>query len=303
MRNQYSIVNSNRWRTLSGAAFSSALSAAFLSVFLSLSACAPLATVSAGSAAAIPPSAVPTSPVVSVPSGPPRSLLYVGNSFMYYNNSLHGHVGLLARASAQKDQATHRAVSVTISGSGLDWHDVGSYFRPNALGRYSFVGDNEVKFNPPGRVFDAVLLMDCSQCPVHPQLRPIFFEFAKKHADTVKANGAAPMFFMTWAYADKPDMTQSLAAAYTEAGRQNNAKVIPAGLAFANSIAIKPELNLYVADKRHPSLAGTYLAAAVVLAAIYQVSPVGNSYTAGLDAPTARHLQEVAWETVQNYKQ
>ena len=232
---------------------------------------------------------------------PPRSLLYVGNSFMYYNNSLHGHVGLLARAASEKDRAAHRSVSITISGSGMDWHDVGSYFRPNAVGRYSFVGDNEVRFNPPGRTFDAAILMDCSQCPVHPTLRPIFFEYAKRHSDTVRTNGAEPIFLMTWAYADKPEMTQGLADAYTEAGRLNNVHVIPAGLAFARSIASRPELNLYVADKRHPSLAGTYLAACVTLASVFSVSPVGNTYTGGLDAATARHLQQTAWDTVQSY--
>jgi hypothetical protein len=266
---------------------------------LTLGACAPMATTpsaAAGSGAA--------TAVVARMAGtaaPPRSLLYVGNSFMYYNNSLHGHVSLLARAAADKDRAAHRAVSITISGSGMDWHDVGSYFRPNAVGRYSFVGDNEVRFNPPGRAFDAVVLMDCSQCPVHPTLRPIFFEYTKRHSDTVRANGAEPIFFMTWAYADKPEMTQGLADAYNEAGRLNDAHVIPAGLAFARSIAVKPDLNLYVPDKRHPSLAGTYLAACVFLGSVFGVSPVGNGYTAGLDAATASHLQRVAWETVQSY--
>jgi hypothetical protein len=233
---------------------------------------------------------------------PPRVVMYVGNSFMYYNNGLSGHVGLLARASAEKERAAHRSVMLTISGSGMDWHDVGSYFRPNAVGRYSFTADNEVRFNPPGRVFDAAILMDCSQCPVHPTLRPIFFEFAKKHSDTVRANGAEPVFLMTWAYADKPEMTQGLAEAYGEAGRQNNAHIIPAGLAFARSIASRPALDLYVADKRHPSLAGTYLAACTVLASLHGVNPIGNSYTAGLDAGTARHLQEMAWETVKAYR-
>ena len=234
-------------------------------------------------------------------ANPPRSTLYVGNSFMYYNNSLHGHVSQLARASVNAKQAAHRSTSLTISGSGLDWHDVGNYLRPDAIGRYSFVGDNEVRFNPPGRQFDSVLMMDCSQCPVHPTLRPIFFEFAKKHSATVRAQGIQPMLLMTWAYADKPDMTQGLADAYTEAGRLNDAHVVPAGLAFARSIAQRPQLNLYVPDKRHPSLAGTYLTACTILASVYGVSPVGNAYTAGLEPDTARHLQQVAWETVQSY--
>ena len=236
-------------------------------------------------------------------ANPPRSTLYVGNSFMYYNNSLHGHVQQLARASANSAQAAHRSTSLTISGSGIDWHDVGAYLRPDGIGRYSFVGDNEVRFNPPGRQFDSVLMMDCSQCPVHPTLRPIFFEYARKHSATVRAQGVEPMLLMTWAYADKPEMTQGLADAYTEAGRLNDAHVVPAGLAFARSIELRPQLNLYVPDKRHPSLAGTYLTACTILASVYGVSPVGNAYVAELDADVARHLQQVAWETVRAYHQ
>jgi hypothetical protein len=267
----------------------SRLSLAALAVTLVLSGCAQLSP-----------------PTVARKAGtatPPKAVMYVGNSFMYYNNSLHGHVGNLARASANKDKAAHRAVSITISGSGMDWHDVASYFRPNAVGKYSFLPNNDVAFNPPGKIFDAAILMDCSQCPVHPTLRPVFFEYSKKHSDTVRANGAEPVFLMTWAYKDKPEMTKSLADAYTEAGRQNNAHVIPAGLAFARSMEQKPDLNLYVPDLRHPSMAGTYLTACVVLASLHGVSPVGNTYTAGLDAATARHLQETAWATVQAYKQ
>ena len=131
----------------------------------------------------------------------------------------------------------------------------------------------------------------------------MFPDYAKKNSDIVRAHGARPVFFMSWAYADKPEMTAQLAEAYTVAGNDNNALVIPAGLAFARAIAKQPELNLYVADKRHPSLAGTYLASCVVFAALTGRSPVGNPYVAGIDAPTAKFLQTVAWETVQEYYQ
>jgi hypothetical protein len=77
--------------------------------------------------------------------------------------------------------------------------------------------------------------------------------------------------------------------------------VIPAGLAFAKSIALRPDLNLYVPDKRHPSLMGTYLAANVVYASLFKKSPVGNGYIAGLDPAVAKHLQTVAWDTVKAF--
>jgi hypothetical protein len=235
---------------------------------------------------------------VATPSSPPKALLWVGNSFFYYNNSMHGHVAQLTRGDKS---ITHRGVSVTISGSGIDWHDVASYLGPDRIGKYSFVGDNEIRFNPPGPQFDAVMFMDCSQCPIHPQLKPVFHAYAKKHSDTIRANGARPVLFMSWAYKDKPEMTAQLAEQYTIAGKTNDAQVVPAGLAFAKSVARRPALDLYVADKRHPSLAGTYLAACTVYASLLGKSPVGNAYTAGLPADVAAHLQQVAWETAQEY--
>ena len=230
-----------------------------------------------------------------------RSFLWVGNSFFYYNNSMHGHVSQMARAMSPP--VALRGVSLTISGSGADWHDMQNYLRPDAIGRYSFVGDNEIRFNPPGRQFDAVIMMDCSQCPVHPELKSIFATHMKKHSDTAKANGVRPIMFMSWAYKDKPEMTQQLADAYVGAAKANGAMVIPAGLAFARAIAKRPSLELYVPDKRHPSLAGTYLAAATMIATVTGQSPVSSTYTASLDPELAKFLRETAWETVREFKQ
>ena len=229
----------------------------------------------------------------------PASMLWVGNSFFYFNNSMHSHVISLVRAADPK--AAPRATSVTISGSGMDWHDMESYFRPNGLGKYIFDANNNVVFNKPGKQYDAVIVADCSQCPIHPQLKPVFHEYAKKQSTVITANGARPILFMTWAYKDKPEMAAQLAEQYTIAGNANDALVIPAGLAFAKAIAKRPDLELYQPDKRHPTLIGTYLAACVTYAAIYRKSPVGNSYTAGIDAGTVAFLQAVAQETVAEY--
>ncbi len=234
-----------------------------------------------------------------VGGGAPQSIMWVGNSFFYYNDSMHNYLGRMIRAADPKQP--HRASSVTISGSGFDWHDMDSYFRPNGIGKYSFVGDNEVRFNKLDKLFDVVIMSDCSQCPVHPKLKPVFHEYAKKQSDIVRKHGAQPIFLMTWAYKDKPEMTAQLAEEYTVAGNNNDALVVPSGLAFAKAMGKRPDLELYNPDKRHPSLPGTYLSAATAYAAIYGKSPVGNRYTAGLDAETAQFLQAVAWETVQEY--
>lgn len=227
-----------------------------------------------------------------------KSLLWVGNSFYYYNNSMHGHVGQLLNSAGQKG---HRSASATISGSGINWHDIEAHFKPNAVGSYSFVGDNEVRFNTIERAFDATLMMDCSQCPIHPKLQSIFYEYAKKHSDTVRRHGSEPIFFMSWAYSDKPEMTEQLAVEYIKAGKLNNALVVPVGYAFANAVSERPNISLIIADKRHPTLAGTYLAACTVLASVYKINPTGNNYTAGLSEDVVKHLQTVAWETSQQF--
>ena len=245
-------------------------------------------------------------PVASPPApafpkgGDVKSLLWIGNSYYYYNNSMHDHVRFLLNAAKVTG---FRQNSITISAAGIDWHDLEPHLRPGSgVGRYSFSPANEVVFNKFDRPYDAVMIMDCSQCPIHPTLKPVFHEYAKKHSDTVRKYGGQPAFFASWAYEDKPEMTQQLLDEYVQAGKANNALVVPAGLAFAESLKRRPDLKLHAPDKRHPSLAGTYLSSCVVAASIFKTNPVGSTYTAGLPADVAAHLQQVAWDTVKAFE-
>jgi hypothetical protein len=235
-------------------------------------------------------------------AGDVKTLLYVGNSFFYFNDSMHSIVLRLVAAGDPQNRPKYRSTSVTISGSGLNWHVLESYLKPGTgMASYSFTADNKVVFNKPDKLFDAVLMNDCSQCPVHPQLRDLFHEEAKKQAEVARKYGAAPMLFMTWAYQDAPEMTAQLAEEYTKAGNANRMLVVPAGLAFARAVQRDPKVNLYNADKRHPSLAGSYLAACVIYAAVHGRNPVGNTHKGGLDPKTADFLQQVAADTVKEY--
>ena len=235
-------------------------------------------------------------------AGQVKTLLYVGNSFFYFNDGISSLVLRLVAAGDPQNRPQYRSTMVTISGSGLNWHDMESYFKPGSgMASYSFTADNKVVFNRFDKPFDAVLMNDCSQCPIHPQLKDLFHEYARKHSQSAVKNGAKPMLFMTWAYQDAPEMTAQLAEQYTVAGNANNALVVPAGLAFAKAVSKNSQINLYNADKRHPSLAGSYLAACVIYAAVHGKNPVGNSYKGGLDAKTADFLQQVAADTVREY--
>lgn len=249
---------------------------------------------------------MPKAPAYSIPApadaaySNPASSVYIGNNFFYFNNGITSHMAPLIAAGMPGFR--HRSTMVTISGSGIDWHDMESYLRPDAVGKYSFDASNNVVFNKLDKLFDGAVMMDCSQCPIHPQLKDIFTAYAKKNADIARKHGARPVLFMSWAYQDVPAMTQQLTDAYTKAGKDNDAQVIPAGLAFARAVAQRPDVNLYIADKRHSTLAGSYLAACTTYATLFKRSPVGSTYVAGLDPAVARHLQTVAWGTVQAYE-
>lgn len=221
-------------------------------------------------------------PKVTALNDAPRNILFVGNSYFYYNNSLHNHVLNLLHSADPAN--TYTATSATISGAPLSLHDVDALLSSHKR-----------------KEFDAVIIADCSWCSVDPERKPLFAETVAKDAAIVRKHGAQPILFMTWAYADKPEMTGKLTNVYTAAGNDNDALVIPAGLAFARARTQRPELALNVPDKSHPTLAGTYLAACVVMASVYRRSPVGNKYHADLDDKTAAFLQDVAWATVQDY--
>ncbi|MGD9837300.1 MAG: hypothetical protein AB7F72_06895 [Afipia sp.] len=221
-----------------------------------------------------------TQPKVDRLPDAPKSVLFVGNSYFYYNNSLHDHVLSLLRSA--DPTGTYTATSATISGASLTMHDVDRLLSAHKR-----------------KEFDAVIMMDCSWCAV--DRRAAFARVVAKDVAVVRRHRAAPVLFMTWAYADKPRMIGELADVYTAAGNANNALVVPAGLAFARSLSQRPELALHVPDRSHPTLAGTYLAACVVMASVYRRSPVGNAYRAGLDDGTAAFLQTIAWDTVRDY--
>src|SRR6266566_3290930 len=67
-----------------------------------------------------------TRPVVTRPVvtslGPdfPKTEIFIGNSFFYYNNGMPGHVTLLEKAVDPEHKQDYGATMVTIGGSGFD---------------------------------------------------------------------------------------------------------------------------------------------------------------------------------------
>ena len=63
---------------------------------------------------------------------------------------------------------------------------------------------------------------------------------------------------------------------------------VPAAVA-----GVRPDVVLYEVDG-HPTEAGSYLAACVVLRVLYGTGTTTNTFTGDVDDDVARHLQEVA---------
>jgi len=229
----------------------------------------------------------------------PQATMYVGNSFFYYNNGMPSYVLRLAEGMPQPEKLS--GTMVTIGGSGMDWHDLESYLRPNAIGYYSFDKNNKIVFNKRNKFYDSIVMMDCSQCPIHPQLSSVFRQYAKTDAEIARRHDIEPILFMSWAYQDHPEMTDQLAEAYTREGNANKMLVIPAGLAFARVVKERPDLNLYQPDKRHPMLIGTYLAAATTYSALTGRSSEDSTFTSGIDTELARYLRATAWQVTRAY--
>ena len=86
-----------------------------------------------------------------------------------------------AHGRGDKRPSRHaRSRSAAPASTGTTWR---AYFSPTASASYSFVGDNEVALQHASTSRSTrVMMMDCSQCPIHPQLKPMFFEYAASTA-------------------------------------------------------------------------------------------------------------------------
>lgn len=221
-----------------------------------------------------------TEPADAAPPPLPQRVLFVGNSFTFYNNGLHTHLRRFVRTSELPGKEKFAQKMMTISGARLAEHGPG-------------LAPLLASFKP-----DVVVLQGHSMEPIDAEESAAFQQSVKVLAGTVRRYQAEPWLLMTWAYSGKPEMTEPLAQAYLAAGAAIQAEVIPAGRAFALAEKEVPSIELRVADHKHPTLAGSYLAAAVVYAALYRESPEELAYSAGLPEVLAQQLKAIAWQSV-----
>ncbi|PIT81410.1 hypothetical protein B9Z40_11835 [Limnohabitans sp. 15K] len=222
----------------------------------------------------------------------PQRILFVGNSYFYYNNSLHNHLRGFVEATPKHKSHPLAYKSATIGGSSLDHHPIEWLTAPGQIG---------VK-----EPFEWVVLAGNSADALKDATRQKFSETVRQHHKVIQSRGGKTALYMTHAYVAphkqaSPENMAKIVDMFNAVGREVGAKVIPVGLAFEMSYKRRPDLRLHDEyDGSHPSLAGTYLAAAVVYATLYEATPVGSAYNYNgkLPAEVCQYLQQVAWDVV-----
>lgn len=223
----------------------------------------------------------------------PKTGLYVGNSFTYYNCGVNGYV----RGFTKEEKRDWIARMITISAGRLSWHPVAEYLKPHPQDSYD-------KHTPK---FDVVFLQAQSTEPINEKngAQANFQEWFGKHVATIRAAGSEPAVIITWATKDHPEQYQKLADAIITEANKHDMLAVPVGPAFAESLKGRPDLILHAPDKRHPSAAGSYLYGAVVYSTIFKKSPEGFQFLGGCEKPLspadAKYLQQVAWKTVTQF--
>ena len=222
----------------------------------------------------------------------PLRILFVGNSYLYYNDSLHNHVGRIAEElqPALIDKLEYK--SSTIGGASLDHHPIEHLLTPGRIG-----------VDEP---FEWVVLQGGSAEPLSARRRAGFVETVTEFDRLIKRRGGQTALLMTQAYVAPHARVEEgqqavIASAYAEAAAVTGARVIPVGLAFELSYTRRPDLALHMEfDGSHPSLYGTYLAACVVYLTLYRGSLEGLQYDyyGRIPADITQYLQGIATETV-----
>ena len=226
-------------------------------------------------------------------NGAPQRILFIGNSYLYYNDSLHNHVERMAEANGP--DARYQFKSATIGGASLSHHYIDSLLEPGRL-------DVE-------EPFDLVILQGGSFEPITEEGRAGFAEVAADLDAKIRAAGAETALYMTHAYVEPhenvdPEMIGMVVETYVSTGNEIGALVLPVGLAFELAYEQRPEIVLHKTfDGSHPSMLGTYLAACVVYASLYGLpaSDVDYTYFGAVDEEDAAFLRAIADETVNSF--
>jgi hypothetical protein len=217
-------------------------------------------------------------------------VLFIGNSYTYVNDL----PGMLARIAATAPFSPRMTTdALAVGGWTLEdhWND----------------GTAQARIVDGG--WTHVVIQGQSLEPAVGTMGPTygFSAFAQRFGDVVIDAGAQPLWYVTWARApgdavyDPPfgyflnpeEMQDRLTTAYAAvSSRWPQSRLACVGEAFRASLRDRPQLQLHQADRSHPTVAGTYLAACTFYVAMTgQAVPEEAEAPAELSPDDARFLR------------
>lgn len=199
------------------------------------------------------PDPVPTITPDPVPTDRLR-VLFIGNSYTYVND-LPRQIQWMAEAAGA--EVPLDVVSVTPGGMTLahHWSD-GVARRLIRQGGWTHV-----------------VLQEQSTRPIDDP--DLFFRYARMFDEEIDRVGAETVLYLTWARQHRPASQDTLSHAYLTIADEVAARVAPVGIAWQRALEMDPALVLHNEDRSHPGPTGTYLAALVFYATLFDASPVG----------------------------
>lgn len=187
-------------------------------------------------------------------------VLFVGNSFTFYNNGVDYHLQKMLDSDSLSDSVKYLVQKIAVSSYTLQAH------YQDTLTLRKIRSDN----------WTFVVLQEQSTRPINnPDL---FLEYATKLNNEIKKNNAKTALFMTWALKESPNDINTISSSYNSVGSKINAKVVPVGKVWDNFVKTYPLYNLYFTDDKHPSMNGTFLIACVFYKQLFNKNPTNNSY-------------------------
>ena len=164
--------------------------------------------------------------------------------------------------------------------------------------------------------WDFVVLQEQSQLPAFPieMVEEMVYPFAERLVDSIYAfnpEGEA-MFYMTWGrkngdteyglmypmMSTYEGMDSLLYARYMYMAEANDASVCPVGCVWHYLRDNHSEIELYMPDGSHPSMAGSYAAACAFYTMMFGRDPDSITYEAGLGMKTAGIIRSAVHEVV-----
>ena len=127
-----------------------------------------------------------------------------------------------------------------------------------------------------------------------PESRAQLIMDTKRFDTLIGRVGARTALYMVWPDVTRPAAFDSVSAAYRDAAEAVHGMLVPAGDAWQAAWRRDRMLPLYSDDGFHPSVEGSYLAALVFVARLFDAAPVALPSTFAIDGRTIEIAPQVA---------